>query len=69
MERNETTVSGTVEYITFENKSNGYCVFQLSINGEELTCVGILPGIEVGETVKLSGDYAFHSVYGHQFKF
>lgn len=69
MERNETTVSGTIEYITFENKSNGYCVFQLSINGEELTCVGTLPGVEVGETVKLSGDYAFHSVYGHQFKF
>ncbi len=62
-------VSGTVDYITYSNSNNGYSVFLLDNSGEELTCVGIIPGLDVGESVRLTGRYSFHSVYGHQFKF
>ncbi len=62
-------ISGTVDYITYCNENNGYSVFTLSNSQEELTCVGIIPGLDVGESVRLTGVYSFHSVYGHQFKF
>ncbi len=62
-------VSGTVEYITYSNANNGYSVFSLDNSGEETTCVGFIPGLDVGESLKLTGEYSFHSVYGHQFKF
>ncbi len=62
-------VSGTIEYITYENDANGYCVFNISTSDGELTCVGNMPNPSEGENVKLHGSYTFHSTYGRQFKF
>ena len=62
-------VSGTVEHITYQNEVNNYCVFSISVLGEELTCVGIIPQLEIGSTVKLYGEYLVHQKYGRQFKF
>jgi len=67
--KREETLSGTIEYITYSNDANGYSVFELNSSGDNVVCVGTIPGIDVGETVKLTGEYIFHSVYGHQFKF
>lgn len=63
------TVVGTIEYITYENNNNGYCVFSISAPEGELTCVGSMPNPTEGESVKLYGNYTFHSTYGRQFKF
>jgi len=55
-----------IERFTYYNEENGYAVAQLS-NGA--TAVGHLPGVNVGETVKLYGEWTRHEKYGRQFKF
>ncbi|MEG2232169.1 MAG: ATP-dependent RecD-like DNA helicase, partial [Lachnospiraceae bacterium] len=47
---------------------NGYTVFNLTGEGEDITCVGILKSAEQGETMEAEGEYAEHAIYGSQFK-
>ncbi len=66
------TVSGAVEKITYRNEENGYTVCQISRedekgNTEIITLVGILPMVNVGETVKAVGKWTFHQTFGRQF--
>jgi len=61
-------LKGTVEDITYQNEDNGYCVFTISVNGEMVTVVGVLPYINVGEEVELLGEFIIHPQYGQQFK-
>lgn len=63
-----TTISGYVDHIIFQNTENGYTVFVVVAEGEEITCVGAVHGITQGENVCLQGDYVEHAVYGTQFK-
>lgn len=63
------TVSGIVESIIFNNRENGYCVFSLLYEDEELVCTGNLPFLNEGEEVSLTGDFTTHPVYGKQFGF
>lgn len=63
------TVSGIVESIIFNNVENGYCVFSIEYEDEELVCTGNLPFLNEGEEVSLAGDYIMHPVYGKQFGF
>lgn len=62
------TVSGYVEHIIFQNNENGYTVFNLVNDGEEITCVGMCKGLSQGETVCAKGEAVEHPVYGAQFK-
>ncbi len=34
-------ISGYIEHIIYSNKENGYTVFELTTDTEEITCVGI----------------------------
>ena len=61
-------LKGTVEDITYVNEDNGYSVFTISVNGEPITVVGVLPYINVGEEVELLGEFIIHPQYGQQFK-
>ena len=61
-------VSGYVEHIIYRNTENGYTVFELIADGEEITCVGSFQAIDEGEGLELSGGYVEHAVYGSQFK-
>lgn len=61
-------VSGYVEHIIFQNSENGYTVFELTAEGEEITCVGMCKGLGPGESIEADGDYTEHPVYGKQFK-
>ena len=45
-------VEGFVENIIFRNEDNGYTVFDITYNGEEVTCVGVLSYISAGEDRK-----------------
>lgn len=63
------TISGYIEHIIFSNKENGYTVFTLTTDTEEITCVGALYAASEGENVKLYGDYVLHNMYGRQFSF
>lgn len=62
------TIGGYVEHIIFQNKENGYTVMNLTVEGEEITCVGMCRGLTQGETISAQGDYVEHPVYGTQFK-
>ncbi len=62
-------ISGYIEHIVFSNKDNGYTVFTLTTDTEEITCVGDLHAAGEGMGVILSGTYVTHPVYGRQFSF
>ncbi len=57
---------GYVEHIVFRNADNGYTVFQLIADGEEMTCVGSFPMISEGELIEVSGTMKTHPLYGGQ---
>lgn len=67
MEKEE-TINGTVEDIIYNNSENGYTVFSVENDGDEVVCVGTLPDIHTGENVKLTGSWTMHSTYGLQFQ-
>ena len=62
-------ISGYIEHIIFSNADNGYTVFELTTDTEEITCVGALHAVSSGESVVLTGQYVSHPVYGRQFSF
>ena len=50
----------------FRNGENGYTVFQLVSEEEELTCVGIFSVLSEGELVQVKGTMKEHPLYGEQ---
>ncbi len=63
-------VEGTIERITFQAEDTGYTVARLQVGEEELlTVVGVMVGVQVGEGVRLEGEWSAHPQYGRQFKF
>ena len=61
------TVEGYIEKIVYRNDDNGYTIFSLTHNEDELTCVGYLTMINEGEFIHATGGYTQHPVYGEQF--
>ena len=57
---------GYVEHIVFRNNENGYTVFQLVSEEEELTCVGLFSVLAEGELVQVSGYMKEHPLYGEK---
>lgn len=62
----ELKLCGEVENIIYQNQDTGYTVFSLSVEGEETTCVGIVPQIHSGETLEIHGSMVTHPLYGKQ---
>lgn len=64
-----TVLEGTVERLTFHNDETGYTVARFLPEGkkENITIVGIVPEIRLGERLKVTGDWTVHSEYGRQF--
>lgn len=75
-------IEGYVEHIVYRNEENGYTVMTLNgrqvlseeaagksrLNEEEITCVGIFPGVHEGEYLEAEGSFQVHASYGQQFK-
>lgn len=61
-------LQGTVEDIKFRNEQNGYTVLEVGCADELVTAVGTFSDISVGESVRLSGSWTYHSTFGRQFK-
>lgn len=59
---------GYIEHIIFSNEENGYTVFVLSTDTEEITCVGTLHAVNEGERLFVKGEMVSHPVYGEQLK-
>ena len=62
------SIKGIVSHIVYRNDTNGYTVFELSVSGQNVTCVGNIAQLNEGESAEISGDYTEHPVYGRQFK-
>lgn len=64
------TISGTLERITFQNSDNHYTIARIKTreSQESVTVAGHLPGVALGEALKLSGSWVSHPRYGDQFK-
>lgn len=63
-----TSISGTVEAITFHNEINGFTIVEFSTDEELATVVGTFADIFVGEEMTLYGSWVFHQSFGRQFK-
>lgn len=65
------TTEGVVDSVIFSNPENGYCVFSLIDDdaegaGTELVCVGYVPDINEGESIRVTGSIINHPSYGRQ---
>ena len=63
-------MEGTVERISYHNEENCFTVVRVSIkeNNDIVTAVGYFPSLEVGEVLKLRGNWVMHKDYGYQLK-
>ncbi len=61
-------IEATIEEIIYQNNDNGYTVCTIEQDGEEISCVGEMPGVHQGEDVKITGTWTTHPIYGKQVK-
>lgn len=60
-------IEGVVEEIIYDNEENGYKVCCVKTGDTETVVKGILPFLNVGESIVAEGSWETHSVYGLQF--
>ncbi len=63
-------LEGTLERLTYQNEENGYTVARVVPKDKtyEITVVGNLAGVNVGESLRLMGLWTTHPQYGKQFE-
>lgn len=63
-------IFGYIERITFYNQENGFTVARLKVpkKNDLVTVVGVLPGVQPGESVRLLGNWKSNPVHGMQFE-
>jgi exodeoxyribonuclease V alpha subunit len=63
------TLEGIVSSITFQNEDSGFTVIHLKKEetADNYTCVGTMPTIVAGESVRLNGEWESHKKFGKQF--
>lgn len=63
-------VFGIVQTIIFRNTTNGYSVLSVLPDDEKrpISVVGILPLLDVGDHVRLQGEFVLHARFGQQFQ-
>lgn len=52
----------------YRNKENLYTVFEVTSEGEQITCTGFPAAISEGESVEIAGEIVTHPVYGDQLR-
>ena len=66
MQENQIELEGIVKRIIFKNHDNFYTVILLETNEGTITCVGTLPYINQGESIKVNGIFKIHPNFGEQ---
>lgn len=62
-------ITGTVTNIRFRNDENGWTVLSFETqDGKQITAVGVMPAINIGETATFYGSWTEHPLYGEQIK-
>ena len=64
----EMEITGYVDHIIYRKPENGYTVFILINEGDEITCVGNLAQIDQGDYLQVEGEEVSHAIYGSQIK-
>lgn len=66
----EGVLEGVVERITYASEETGFSVIQLQVPGRAqlTTAVGPMPGIQPGESVRLTGRWTLDKKWGEQFR-
>lgn len=59
-------VQGTVLDIIFRNDENLYSIFILETSDGEITVVGTVLDLNIGDTMSISGKLIYHNTYGEQ---
>lgn len=62
-------LSGAVEEVIYRNSNNGYTVMTMLCDGVNTTAVGIMSDVNIGDELKLIGNWKTHASYGEQFAF
>lgn len=60
---------GSVEEIIYRNQNNGYSVLTMLCDGINTTAVGMMSDVNIGDELRLVGNWKTHSSYGEQFAF
>ena len=60
-------LNGTVKDIIYRNSENGYTIISVSVEFANIVATGKFPAVNVGEYVKLQGEYVNNPKYGMQF--
>ena len=60
------SIQGLVEHIVYHNDTNGYTVFSMMCQGEEIVCIGTATSLDEGEYLRAEGEYIEHQVYGRR---
>ncbi|MEM0966966.1 MAG: ATP-dependent RecD-like DNA helicase [Verrucomicrobiota bacterium] len=63
-------LKGTLERIVFSNEEKQYLVAEFSPDGEKgkVTITGVMPGVQCGESLKVTGEWVSHPRHGKQFR-
>ena len=61
-------ITGYVDHIIYRKPENGYTVFILVSEGDEITCVGNMGQIDQGDNLLIEGEEVSHAIYGSQIK-
>ena len=61
-------ITGYVDHIIYRKLENGYTVFILISEGDEITCVGNMGQIDQGDNLLIEGEEVSHAIYGSQIK-
>ena len=61
-------ITGYVDHIIYRKPENGYTVFILVSEGDEITCVGNMGQIDQGDNLTIEGEEVSHAIYGSQIK-
>lgn len=61
-------LTGTVEEVSFYNETTGFCVAEISTEGEAITIVGPIGELTIGSKIECLGNWDMHPSFGRQFK-
>lgn len=61
-------ITGYVDHIIYRKAENGYTVFVLVSDEDEITCVGNMAQIDQGDYLQIEGEEVSHAIYGSQIK-
>ena len=59
---------GELQTIIYKNEMNSYTIAEFETQNELTTVVGYLPFVNIGDNLKLTGNFVEHKEYGIQFK-